>query len=168
MTRATRETGGRSRTSNVLAFQAPSENDRLLRQRAIREHLVSLACDNTDSPIAAAVAILQSDGTVKISARGIDPDIAMQMSDALDGLSNTVRMHALAPRRRPHQGGFVNISFALMLGFIAADFINQVAWIDAALMLAAQLIASYLARRIPRPEAARAGKNKHFCPSPDA
>lgn len=137
------ESGG---PSNVIAFQPNADSGRILRQTAIRDHLISLACkDGHDSAIASAVALMQPDGTLEISARGIEPGIAVQMSDAIDKLSDAVRLHAINRNRR--QRGYAFVSMLVTLGFAAATYINQIAWIDAALMVAAQALVGFLASK---------------------
>jgi len=146
MTKVARADQSAGNKSNVLPFQTGSEAERIARQRAVREHLIALASrDGEESAIACASALLQEDGTVDIADKGIDPDIATRIADALDVLSETVRCHALKPPRRTSQRGSGTASLSIIIGFMAAAFVNQIAWIDAALILGAQLIAIRLA-----------------------
>jgi len=101
--------------------------------------------EGEESAIACASALLQEDGTVHISAKGIDPDIATRIADALDVLSEAVRCHALKTPQHTRQRGSGTVSLSIIIGFMAAAFLNQIAWIDAALILGAQLIAIRLA-----------------------
>ena len=152
MNKAIRETKSTSAGSNVYPFQAISEDFRILRQQAIREHLMSLACmDGEQSAIASACALLQKDGTLLITAKGIDADVALRMADGLDRLSAAVRSHAIKPTQSSRQRGIGTTTLAIAIGFMAATFINEVPWIDAALILAAQLIAARIASRPPLP-----------------
>ncbi|MFL9960446.1 hypothetical protein PQR02_04780 [Paraburkholderia sediminicola] len=141
-----------SKSSNVISLQTDTEINRIRRQASIRKHLLSLAeREARNSAIASASALLKPDGTIQLTACGIEPDVADQIADALQQLTDAVRAHGAPPTTaRRGQRGVIGITLALMIGFMAADFFNQIAWLDAVLMLAAQLIAAALASRSAR------------------
>ena len=136
----------RGSPSNVVALQTTTETNRIHRQATIRKHLLSLAeREAGNSAIATAAVLLKPDGTIQLTACGIEPDVADQLADAMQQLTDEIRAHGARSGIRRGQLGSVGITLALTIGFTAADFFNQIAWLDAILMLAAQLIAGGIA-----------------------
>jgi hypothetical protein len=119
------------------------------RQRAVRETLTSLTCTNdSTAPVAYALAIVLPDGTVEYSTKGIDRDFATPVADSLDRLSAILRFHAAAPGHRSRtQRGIARLAPLVSVSFMAATYINDIAWLDCLLMIAGQLSVSWLLRR---------------------
>lgn len=92
------------------------------------------------SPVIAYAGILLSqDGTITLHADGIEPEFVPAITTTLDQLSRRIESHAKSHRGRPRRNdGFCRLLPLLSLAFIGATYINDVAWIDAALSLAAQ------------------------------
>lgn len=139
--------------SNIFHFPASETathaRNLIARQNAVREQLTSLACTNDSAgPVAVAMATVLPDGTVELIATGIERDLAAPTADALDRLSTILRFHAVKPRRTDRlQQGFAMLAPMVSLAFIMATYINGIAWIDSALMLASQLSVSWLLNR---------------------
>lgn len=118
------------------------------RQHTVRETLISLTCANdSTAPVAYALAIVLPDGTVEYSTKGIERDFANPVADSLDRLSAILRYHASTPSRRSRtQRGIARLAPLVSVSFMAATYINDIAWLDCLLMLAGQLSISWLLR----------------------
>lgn len=135
-----------SEAGNVYAFPSHESNSSTTRHKAIREHLVYLTGQHDRNPaIAAATVLLRADGTVSVTAKGIDPEVAAQIADELDDLSNVIRAHAYRSKRASSfQRGFIRLLPATSISFLAATYVNTIAWLDVALMLGSQLLVGTL------------------------
>lgn len=144
--------------SNIFHFPTSETAKEALnlvaRQNAVRERLTTIACANDSAaPVAIAMATVLPDGTVEFSATGVERDFAAPTADALDRLSTILRFHAVKPRRRDRvQQGFAMLAPIVSMAFMAATYLNDIAWVDSALMLASQLSVGWLLNR-PRPTA---------------
>jgi prephenate dehydratase len=120
----------------------------------VKNHVIK-RLESRDSPaVAAAAAFVDADGNLGITAAGIEPEMAASLAHELHALANKIESHAAAHTRRRApksrtQRGAAGLLLISAVGFIAATYVNEVAWLDAALSLAAQLSASFLSRRIP-------------------
>lgn len=143
--------------SNIFHFPASEAaveaRSLVARQSAVRERLNSLICANDSiAPVAIAMATVLPDGTVEFSATGIERDFAAPTADALDRLSTILRFHAVKPRRNDRlQRGISTMAPLVSLAFMAATYLNSIAWLDSALMLASQLSVSWLLNRSRKP-----------------
>ncbi|CAE6880310.1 hypothetical protein [Paraburkholderia domus] len=139
--------------SNIFHFPAADAavqaRNLSARQNAVREHLTSITCANdSTAPVAIAIATVLPDGTIEFSATGIERDFAAPTADALDRLSTILRFHAVKPRRIDRfQQGLATIAPMVSLAFMVATYVNTIAWLDSALMLASQLSVSWLLNR---------------------
>jgi hypothetical protein len=133
--------GRESEAGNVYPFPSHESNALTTRNKAIREYLVNLREQHDRKPaIAGATVLLHADGTVRVTAKGIDPEVASQIADELDDLSDIIRSHATRSRRaRSLQRGFFRLLPAISMSFLTATYINTIAWLDVALMLGSQL-----------------------------
>ncbi|MFM0283209.1 hypothetical protein P0D75_34910 [Paraburkholderia sediminicola] len=119
-----------------LAVRARTE---LARREAIAHF------DALSSPVIAfATVLLSQDGTITLAATGIEPEFTPAINAGLLRLRKRINSHGghhpLAPR---HLGGFARLTPLFSLACMAASYINTVAWIDAALSLAAQVGVAY-------------------------
>ncbi|ALP62804.1 hypothetical protein [Paraburkholderia caribensis] len=74
--------------------------------------------------------------------------MAASLSHELRTLANALDAHAKRnSRRKTHQRGYAPLAVLASLSFVAATYFNDIAWLDAALSLAAQLTAIFLAKR---------------------
>ncbi|MEX3915993.1 hypothetical protein AB4Y43_07070 [Paraburkholderia sp. BR10872] len=80
--------------------------------------------------------------------------MAAALAHELRSLANTLDAHAAKHSRRrshlrdgTHQRGAATIAILSTISFVAATYINDIAWLDAALSIGAQLTAAALARR---------------------
>ncbi|MFM0315978.1 hypothetical protein PQR36_13900 [Paraburkholderia nemoris] len=123
-----------------LAVQARA---RLARREAIAHF------DALSSPaIAFAAVLLSQDGTITLAATGIEPEFTPAISAGLLRLRKRVNSHGdhhPPPPRRA--GGFARFTPLFSLACMAATYINTVAWVDAALSLAAQVGIAYALNR---------------------
>ncbi|MDE1007538.1 MAG: hypothetical protein OSB38_17875 [Paraburkholderia fungorum] len=142
--------------SNIFHFPASEAavqaRNLIARQNAVRERLTSLACANgCTAPIAIALATVLADGTIEFSATGVERDFAAPTADALDRLSTILRFHAVKPRRTNRlQRGLATMAPLVSLAFMFATYLNTIAWLDSALMLASQLSVGLLLNRTPK------------------
>jgi hypothetical protein len=134
--------GQESVAGNVYPFQSYQSNALVARRKTIREYLCNHVAEHDRDPaISAATVLLHADGTASATAKGIDPDVAAQIADELDNLSTTIRAHAGRPKRVDSlQRGFTRLLPVTSISFLAATYVNTVAWLDVALMLCSQLL----------------------------
>jgi len=101
--------------------------------------------DALHSPaIAYASVLLSRDGSITLSASGVEPEFAPAIGSALLALRDRINSHAASHRPRPRgYGGFANLMPVISIAFMAATYLNEVAWVDAALSFAAQITVGY-------------------------
>ncbi|WGS43097.1 hypothetical protein LFL97_06100 [Burkholderia sp. JSH-S8] len=96
-----------------------------------------------DSIIAIACVSMQADGTISISAKGIEPDLADEMLNGLSHLSARIRHHTKGkPKPRPRQNGNIALGVMTAIALTTCAYINAIPWIDSTLVLAAHFLAS--------------------------
>lgn len=119
----------------------------------VATNVISRLNDKQNPAVAAATAYITADGTVGTAAAGIEPVMAAVLASELRSLTALLDRHASTPprtrNRRRQRGSGIAILISAV-GFIAATYINDVAWIDAVLSLAAQIVAAMLSSRLPR------------------
>ncbi|RDK01453.1 hypothetical protein DLM46_16625 [Paraburkholderia lacunae] len=122
---------------------AARERARLARTEAIAQF------DAQSSPaIAFAAVLLSEDGTITLAASGIEPEFAPAISAGLLRLRKRINSHGDGHRPPPRRlGGFARLIPLFSLACMAATYVNTVAWVDAALSLAAQVGVSYALTR---------------------
>ncbi|MFM0736792.1 hypothetical protein PQQ51_06060 [Paraburkholderia xenovorans] len=98
------------------------------------------------SAIAAALATAHADGSIGLSIIGVEPEHALQLADGLDQLSQRLRLHAQRESPKPRHQGSTSLAIVFALGFAALTYVNDIAWIDAALSVAAQLTSAWIAQ----------------------
>lgn len=140
-------------SGKVLRFPdsaiSPDAQNVASRQRAVRDALTGLTrTDDPTTPVAYALAIVLPDGTVEFSTQGIERDFATPLADSLDRLSAILRFHGTSPSRghRP-QRGIARLAPLVAVAFMAATYLNDLAWLDSVLMIAGQLSVNWLLRR---------------------
>ncbi|CAE6693126.1 hypothetical protein LMG22931_00468 [Paraburkholderia nemoris] len=123
---------------------AASTRARLARTEAIAHF------DALSSPaIAFAVVLLSQDGTVTLAATGIEPEFTPAISAGLLRLRKRINSHGDHHPEPPRRlGGFSGLIPVFSLACMAATYLNTVAWVDAALSLAAQIGVSYAVTRL--------------------
>lgn len=109
---------------------------------------LSDALERLTSPaIAYAAVLLSEDGTITLSAAGVEPEFTPALESALAQLQGTVRSHGKRHRKRPKgHSGFSSLLPLLSTAFLAATYVNDIALLDVALCLAAQLTAGLAVR----------------------
>ncbi|WP_334046002.1 hypothetical protein [Burkholderia cepacia] len=130
-----------------------SNHDLNLRHRAIREHLRDqLARHAEESIVAIACVTMQADGTVNISAKGIEADLADDMLDGLGHLSARIRHHTKGKTKLgSRQGGYAAVGLMAAIALLAFAYVNETPWLDCITVLAGQLLAPFSTRkRTPR------------------
>lgn len=74
--------------------------------------------------------------------------MAASLSQELRALAEAIDRHSSKlPERQRTQRGSAGIALLVALSFAAATYLNDAAWLDAAISLASQLAAPLLARR---------------------
>lgn len=149
MTKARQETRHSGGASNVVSLHHHPITTRNARHKAIQQHLVTVAQDTTKpNPIASALAIVREDGTVDVWARGVERPIAPCLANALDDLSLTLRNYARPRTISPWAG---RLGYTTLLTALAtATFINERAWLDVVMLLAAGATSARLFALRPR------------------
>jgi hypothetical protein len=110
----------------------------------VSEHVLSKTDTLAPSAVAVALVLLRSDGTIDTSAIGLEPEYLPFIVRGLKGLTTRLSNPTLAKRGGiTGQRGAAAISIASALAFGAATYINEYAWLDAALTLAAQIFAAH-------------------------
>jgi hypothetical protein len=116
------------------------------RQAHLRAELTSsIFADG--SAIAAALATTHTDGSIGLSIIGVEPEHALRLADGLDQLSQRLRLHAQRKSPKPKHRGAAPIAIVCALSFAALTYVNDIAWIDAALSIAAQLVSAGIAQK---------------------
>lgn len=149
MTKARQETRNSGATSNVVSLHDHPLATKQARHRAIQIHLSSVAQDTSKPPpIASALALVRSDGTVDVWARGVEREIAASLANSLDDLSKSLQTYA-RPKAISPWVQRLGCS-ALLAALASATFVNERAWLDVALMLVADAVAARLFALRPR------------------
>ncbi|WP_157655067.1 hypothetical protein [Burkholderia ubonensis] len=121
---------------------------RRARHNAIRAFLNGLIDRHNEHPaVAAASVFLREDGTVSISAKGVDPDTADEVLAGVHQLARRIeasKPHYQTPANR--QRGGVSLLILAATGFSLASYLNATAWLDVVLVLAAQASALLLTK----------------------
>ncbi|MGU7780435.1 hypothetical protein [Burkholderia sp. PU8-34] len=113
------------------------------RHRAIRQFLRDLISRHeAASAVAVACVIVQSDGAVNISAKGMDSDLAGDVLAGLDRLSARIR-HQISGNvtDRERQRGFAASIVLAALALSVSAYFNPFPWLDSLIVLTAHLIA---------------------------
>lgn len=97
-----------------------------------------------NSPIAAAAAFVSADGEIELSIIGVEPELASDLADGLDRLADRLRAHERRTRRNGRQDGRIFLPALAALPFAALTYINDIAWLDAVLIIAAQIASAWL------------------------
>lgn len=119
------------------------------RQAHLRAELTSsIFADG--SAIAAALATAHTDGSIGLSIIGVEPEHALRLADGLDQLSHRLRLHAQRESPKPKHRGAAPIAIVCALSFAALTYVNDIAWIDAALSIAAQLASAWISQSKPK------------------
>ncbi|MGY4831998.1 hypothetical protein [Burkholderia pyrrocinia] len=116
------------------------------RHSAIRAFLNGLVNRHDECPaVAVASVVVREDGTVSISAKGIDPDTA---DDVLAGAHQLARRIETSRSRyalpTTRQRGGISLLALSATTFAIASYLNVAAWLDVVLVLAAQAAALLL------------------------
>lgn len=136
--------------SNNGARFSPADAGHLseTRRASVRKTLVAHLDDPASAPVAAVLVSLRADGTVDMLAADVEPEFTPALIDGLKLASERLRQHGKAhSERRRNELGRASPATFIPLLFIAATYINEVAWIDAALSLIAQVSVCLLTRR---------------------
>jgi hypothetical protein len=133
----------------------------LARQSLLRDEVTSRLLGD-DCPTAAAFVFACPDGATELSLVGVEPEQAEMLADGLEQLASRLRLHAKRRSVRPKIEGSASIATIAALAFAAMTYINDIAWLDAALSVAAQITTAWLgrsrkrARRYPHADQHRA------------
>jgi hypothetical protein len=119
------------------------------RRASVRHTLMSHLDARATAPVAAALVSLRADGSFDILTADIEPEFIDSMVDGLENLAEQLRWHALRTRRRRtrRDAGATTLLALVPILFAVATYINEVAWVDSALNLAAQLTTALIAGR---------------------
>ncbi|MBU9643655.1 hypothetical protein KTF36_17535 [Burkholderia gladioli] len=121
-------------------------HSQLIRHRAIREHLQQQISRHAEESIVAIASVtMQADGTVSISAKGIETDLADEMLDGLNLLSARIRHHTRVRTPSNRQRGSIALSVVTTVALTACAYVNAIPWIDSTLVLAAHFLANLTA-----------------------
>ncbi len=134
-------------TSHPRRESSPSPNEFLLaRQSLVRDEVTSRLLRD-DCPTAAAFVAACPDGVIELSLIGVEPEQALMLANGLEQLASRLRLHAKRRPVRPKIEGAASITTVAALAFAATTYINDIAWLDAALSVAAQLTAAWFVCR---------------------
>jgi hypothetical protein len=121
------------------------------RRASVRQVLKTHTDDCTTAPVAAALVSLRADGSVDLLTVDIEPAFIDSMVEGLEILTERLRAHGRS-RQRPNwhgESGFGTLLTLIPLVIAAATYINDVAWIDAALTLAGHAFMALLEKKRP-------------------
>ncbi|WP_213778858.1 hypothetical protein [Caballeronia sp. dw_276] len=117
------------------------------RHALVSKHLIGHATSLEKTLVAAAIVLLHADGTTHTSAIGIEPEYAAFVLRGFDRLISAIKGNAPPAQQPPRQRGFVTTAGLIAIAFAAATYINDIAWLDAALSIAGQIVATYAWKR---------------------
>ncbi|MFM0595349.1 hypothetical protein [Paraburkholderia dilworthii] len=84
---------------------------------------------------------------MSIAAAGIEPEMALPFARELHEIATVIGQHRFSKARRSNaQRGVASMLMLSAIGFAAATYINEIAWVDAALSIAAQAAVAYISR----------------------
>jgi hypothetical protein len=148
---AAKQHSERPESSADNVYHLPT-HDLNLRHRAIREHLRDqLARHAEESIVAIACVTMQADGTINISAKGIEPDLADDMLDGLGHLSARIRHHTKGkPKPGNRQRGYAAVGLMAAIALLGFAYVNDIPWLDCVTVLAGQLLAPFSDRKRTR------------------
>jgi hypothetical protein len=86
------------------------------------------------------------DGSTDLSAVGVEPEYTSLVTSGLETLANALLLRRSGRTPKPKWRGSLSFQLAACLAFMAATYLNDIAWLDALLSLLAQLSASYFWR----------------------
>lgn len=139
-----------SETAKIYAFEKPQLDAKAKRHEAIHNHLVNLPSKpGAGSAVAVACVLLFADGTLDVSARGIEPIIAEQMAAGMETLANAIRWHGNRPPKSasPIQRGAVSVAMLISMAFAFAAYVNPVDWLDAVLVVLSHVLLGAISRQ---------------------
>jgi len=126
----------------------PAKSHPLARRTALIQETADAHLKNPEAqPLALAMVVLRTDGRIASVTEAIEPEQARIFADELEAFAAKIRAHVGIPTGNPRQRGLSTLSTIASLLFMAATYVNENAFIDATLSLAAQLTAIALARR---------------------
>ncbi|WP_213766767.1 hypothetical protein [Caballeronia sp. dw_19] len=130
--------------SQPLAAALQAKQDRI---QSIHDH-INHHLNDPDAPVvAAAMVYLDAHGRIGVAAAGIDPELAPRIAQELRDVARIVDLHQFVRRKKPNTQGSASLLLLSAIGFIAATYVNEIAWLDSVLNCAAQITALVLARR---------------------
>ncbi|CAJ4633423.1 Uncharacterised protein [Burkholderia pseudomallei] len=124
---------------NIYHFHSLGRSARHL---AIRKYLCDLVDrHDRESVIAVACVFIQADGTIDVSAKGVDFDLADNVLDGLGHLSARIRHHTKTHRASHHrQRGSITIGLLAAITLSVCAYLNMTPWLDSAIVLATHLL----------------------------
>jgi hypothetical protein len=117
------------------------------RHALVVEHVTSRVETCVPNVVAAAIVLLRSDGSLDTSATGVELEFVPFLTRGLTALTTTINRNTKRRRSGPAQQGLALLPVVSAVAFMAATYINDYAWLDAALSLAAQLCAAIFWRK---------------------
>lgn len=127
-----------------LAAALQARQDRI---QSIYDHITHHLNDPDAPAVAAAMVYLDAHGRIGVAAAGIDPELAPTIAQELRNVARVVEHHHFVHRKKYYrQRGNTSLLLLSAIGFIAATYVNEIAWLDAALSCCAQIMAIYLTR----------------------
>lgn len=113
------------------------------RQAQVFEHLRALSSTIDRCGVAVATVVLMRDGSIDLTGIGVEPEYTSLVASGLETLANALRARRPNRKPKPKWRGSVSVQLAATIAFMAATYMNDIAWLDAVLSLFAQLTAGY-------------------------
>ncbi|NIF80157.1 hypothetical protein F3J20_22645 [Paraburkholderia sp. Cy-641] len=111
------------------------------RRTSVRKFLLDHLDDPVAAPIAAALASLRSDGSVDMVIADVEPEFADALADGLEAIAQRLRKHATHRDGHRSTSGRSRLELLLPVALASASYVNNAAWLDAVIVIAAHLSA---------------------------
>ncbi|MBY4866764.1 hypothetical protein K6W76_09610 [Burkholderia anthina] len=112
------------------------------RHLQIASHLSTRLESSGQPAVAAALVLLRADGTLDSTSTGLEAEFIPFLVRGLTSLVGKLKSPRRPSATSPRQGGNASLAAITTIGFVAATYLNDYAWIDAALSVAAQVCAA--------------------------
>lgn len=130
----------RHKAANIA--KQPAATNLEARHLRIASHLSTRLESNGPPAVAAALVLLRADGSLDSTSTGLEAEFVPFLIRGLISLAGKLKSPRRPSATPPRQGGNASLAAITAIGFIAATYVNDYAWLDAALSVAAQVCAA--------------------------
>ncbi|WP_124829222.1 MULTISPECIES: hypothetical protein [unclassified Burkholderia] len=130
----------RHKAANIA--KQPAAANLEARHLRIASHLSTRLESNGPHAVAAALVLLRADGSLDSTSTGLETEFIPLLVRGLTSLAGKLKSPRRTSATSPRQRGNASLAAITTIGFVAATYLNDYAWLDAALSVAAQVCAA--------------------------